>query len=58
MMKLLLLIFGGLKFGKVFVLVGMMFVLIVVYVLFYGWCFVVGFVVLLLVYEVGYYVVV
>ncbi|OJA44951.1 site-2 protease family protein [Burkholderia ubonensis] len=55
MTKLLLLIFGGLKLGKVLVSAGTMLASIAVYALFYGWRFAAGFVVLLLVHEAGHY---
>ncbi|ONS20764.1 site-2 protease family protein, partial [Burkholderia cenocepacia] len=56
MTKLLLLIFGGLKLGKVLVSAGTMLASIAVYALFYGWRFAAGFVALLLVHEAGHYV--
>ncbi|MGR3909390.1 site-2 protease family protein [Burkholderia sp. SR8] len=55
MTKLLLLIFGGLKLGKVLVSAGSMLASIAVYALFYGWRFAAGFVALLLVHEGGHY---
>lgn len=56
MTKLLLLIFGGLKLGKVLASAGTMLVSIAVYALFYGWRFAAGFVALLFVHEAGHYV--
>ena len=56
MTKLLLLIFGGLKLGKVLVSAGTMLASIAVYALFYGWRFAAGFVALLLVHEAGHYI--
>ena len=56
MTKLLLLIFGGLKLGKVLMSAGTMLASIAVYALFYGWRFAAGFVALLLVHEAGHYV--
>ena len=55
MTKLLLLIFGGLKLGKVLMSAGTMLASIAVYALFYGWRFAAGFVALLLVHEAGHY---
>ena len=54
MTKLLLLIFGGLKLGKVLMSAGTMLASIAVYALFYGWRFAAGFVALLLVHEAGH----
>ena len=54
MTKLLLLIFGGLKLGKVLMSAGTMLASIAVYALFYGWRFAAGFA-LLLVHEAGHY---
>ena len=55
MTKLLLLIFGGLKLGKVLMSAGTMLASIAVYALFYGWRFAAGFVALLLVHEAGHH---
>ncbi|MEK6419017.1 MAG: site-2 protease family protein [Burkholderia gladioli] len=55
MTKLLLLLFGGLKLGKVLVTAGSMLLSIAVYAMFYGWRFAAGFVALLLVHEGGHY---
>lgn len=56
MIKLLLLLLGSAKFGKLFVVAGTMLLSIGAYALFYGWFFAVGFVLLLLAHEMGHYV--
>jgi Zn-dependent protease len=53
--KLLILLFSGLKFGKVLTSAGTMLLTIWVYAQFYGTSFAVGFVVLLLIHEMGHY---
>jgi Zn-dependent protease len=53
--KLLLLLFGGLKFGKLLTTGGTMLLSVAVYALIYGWWYAVGFVLLLLVHELGHY---
>jgi Zn-dependent protease len=53
--KLLILLLGGLKLGKVLVTTGSMLLSIAVYAAFYGWRFAAGFVVLLFVHEAGHY---
>lgn len=55
MSKLLLLMLGGLKLGKVFTTTGTMLLSIAVYAAFYGWRYAVGFVLLLFVHEAGHY---
>ena len=55
MTKLLLLLFSGLKFGKILTTGGTMLLSVAVYALFYGWWYAVGFVVLLLVHEMGHF---
>lgn len=55
MTKLLLLLFGGLKFGKLLTTGGTMLLSVAVYALVYGWWYAVGFVALLLVHELGHY---
>ena len=54
-MKLLLLLFGGLKFGKVLASGGTMLISVFAYALLFGWWYAVGFVLLLLVHELGHY---
>ena len=56
MAKLLILLLGGLKLGKVLMTAGTMLLSIAVYAAFYGWRFAVGFVLLLFVHEAGHYV--
>ncbi|SOE94735.1 Zn-dependent protease (includes SpoIVFB) [Burkholderia sp. D7] len=53
--KLLVLLLGGLKLGKVLMTTGSMLLSIVVYAAFYGWRFAAGFVALLFVHEGGHY---
>ena len=55
-MKLLLLLFGALKLGKLLPAAGTMLLTIGVYAWIYGWWFAVGFVALILVHEMGHYV--
>ena len=55
MIKLLLLLFSGLKFGKLLATGGTMLLSVVVYAFVYGWRYAVGFVLLLLVHEMGHY---
>jgi Zn-dependent protease len=54
--KLLLLLFSGLKFGKILTTGGTMLISIAVYAWVFGWWFAVGFVVLMLVHEMGHYI--
>jgi Zn-dependent protease len=54
MSRILLLLFAGLKFGKLFGTVLTMLISIGVYALIFGWRYAVGFVVLLLVHELGH----
>ena len=54
-MKLLLLLLGSLKFGKLLASAGSMLLTIGVYALLYGWAFAAGFVGLILVHEMGHY---
>ncbi len=56
MVKLLFLLFGALKFGKILTVVGTMLLSIGVYSLFYGWPFAVGFVLLIFVHEMGHFI--
>jgi Zn-dependent protease len=55
-MKILLLLFSGLKFGKLFTTGGTMLLSVLAYSLIYGWRYAVGFVILLFVHEMGHYV--
>jgi Zn-dependent protease len=55
-MKILLLLFAGLKFGKLFTTGGTMLLSVLAYSLIYGWKYAVGFVVLLFVHEMGHYI--
>lgn len=54
-MKALLLLFSGLKFGKLLLTGGSMLVSVFAYGLIFGWPYAVGFVGLLLVHEMGHY---
>ena len=54
-MKLLLLLFGGLKFGKVLLSGGSMLISVFAYAWIFGWWYAIGFVGLLLVHEMGHY---
>lgn len=56
MLKLLFLLFSGLKFGKLFTTGGTMLISIVVYAWMYGWRYAVGFVGLLFVHEMGHFI--
>ncbi|CAN5320893.1 hypothetical protein BH11PSE10_BH11PSE10_13810 [soil metagenome] len=56
MIKLLLLLFSGLKFGKVLASGGTMLVSLVVYAFIFGWRYAAGFIVLLFVHEMGHYI--
>lgn len=56
MSRLLLLLFAGLKFSKVFLMVGSMVLSIGVYALVFGWRYAVGFVAMLFVHELGHLV--
>lgn len=56
MIKLLLLLFSGLKFGKLLASGGSMLISVVVYAWVYGWRYAVGFVALLFVHEMGHYI--
>jgi Zn-dependent protease len=55
MTKLLLLLFSGLKFGKILTTGGTMLLSVAVYALIYGWWYAVGFVLLIFVHELGHY---
>jgi len=54
-MKLLLLLFKALKFGKLLPAVGTMLLSVAVYAWLFGWGYAVGFVALLLIHEMGHY---
>lgn len=56
MIKLLLLLFSGAKFGKIFLTAGSMILSVVVYAFIFGWWYAVGFVLLIFVHEMGHYV--
>ncbi len=55
-MKLLLLLFSGIKFGKILTTGGTMLISVVVYAFIFGWWYAVGFVVLIFVHEMGHYI--
>lgn len=54
-MKLLLLLFKGASFGKIFLSAGTMVLSIATYAMFFGWPYAVGFVVLLFCHELGHF---
>jgi Zn-dependent protease len=54
--KLLLLLFSGAKFGKLFTTGGTMLLSVGAYAFVFGWRYAVGFVVLLFVHEMGHYI--
>lgn len=54
-MKLLLLLFTGLKFGKLFTTGGTMLLSVVAYAWIFGWWYAVGFVGLIFIHEMGHY---
>lgn len=56
MIKILLLLLGGLKFGKLLTTGGTMLLSLGVYALIYGWRYAAGFVALIFVHEMGHYV--
>ncbi len=56
MSRLLLLLFAGLKFGKLFATVGTMLLSIGVYALVFGWRYAVGLVAMLFMHEMGHYI--
>ncbi|MGE5451374.1 MAG: site-2 protease family protein [Acidobacteriota bacterium] len=56
MLKLLMLLLGGLKFGKIFTTGGTMLISVIVYAWIYGWRYAVGFVGLLFVHEMGHFI--
>ena len=55
MTKLLILLFSGLKFGKLLTTGGTMLLSVVVYAFAFGWRYAVGFVVLLFIHEIGHF---
>jgi Zn-dependent protease len=56
MSRILLLLFAGLKFSKLFVSVGTMLLSVGVYALVYGWRYAVGIVAMLFVHEMGHFI--
>ena len=56
MLKLLFLLFSGLKFGKLLASGGTMLLSLVAYTWIFGWRYAVGFMVLLFVHEMGHYI--
>jgi Zn-dependent protease len=56
LVKLFLLLFGGLKFGKLLLTGGTMLLSIGVYALAFGWPYAVGFVLLIFIHEMGHYI--
>jgi len=54
--KTLLVLFGSLKLAKLFTTVGTMLVSIVVYSFVFGWLYAAGFVLLILIHEMGHYI--
>lgn len=56
MIKLLLLLLQGAKFGKIFLTGGTMLLSVFAYALVFGWWYAVGFVLLIFVHEMGHYV--
>ncbi len=56
MSRILLLLFAGLKFGKLFMTVGTMLLAIGVYALVFGWRYAVGIVAMLFIHEMGHFV--
>jgi Zn-dependent protease len=55
MIKLLLLLFGGLKYSKVLLTGGTMLISLAAYSMLWGWRFALGFIVLLFLHEMGHY---
>jgi len=56
MIKLLFLLFSGLKFGKLLTTGGTMLISLIVYAWMFGWRYAAGFVVLLFVHEMGHFI--
>ncbi|MEQ1803009.1 MAG: site-2 protease family protein [Gammaproteobacteria bacterium] len=56
MIKLLLLLLGGLKLGKLLTTGGTMMISVVAYSFVFGWPYAVGFVVLIFIHEMGHYI--
>ncbi len=56
MIKLLFLLFSGLKFSKLLLTGGSMLISLVVYAFIYGWRYAAGFIALLFVHEMGHYI--
>ena len=55
-MKWFMWLLAGLKFSKLFITVGTMALSVIVYSFVFGWAYALGFVLLLLVHELGHYV--
>ena len=55
MAKLLILLFSGLKFGKLLTTGGTMLLSVAAYAFVFGWRYAVGFVVLLFIHEMGHF---
>ncbi len=55
-MKLLLLLFSGLKFGKILLTGGTMLISVAAYAWLFGWWYAAGFVALIFVHEMGHYI--
>lgn len=56
MLKILFLLFSGLKFGKLLTTGGTMLISLVVYAFIYGWKYAAGFIALLFVHEMGHFI--
>ncbi|MBI1771422.1 MAG: site-2 protease family protein, partial [Burkholderiales bacterium] len=56
MMKLLLLLFSGVKFSKLLASGGTMIISVAVYAWIFGWWYAVGFVLLMFVHEMGHFI--
>ena len=56
MIKVLVLLFSALKLGKILTVVGTMAISVVAYSFVFGWWYAVGFVLLILVHEMGHYI--
>lgn len=56
MLKIIFLLFSGLKFGKLLTTGGTMLISLVVYAFIYGWKYAAGFIVLLFVHEMGHFI--
>ena len=56
MLKILMLVLGGAKFGKLLASGGTMLLSLVAYAFVFGWKYAAGFIVLLFVHEMGHYI--